>query len=243
MTTARDSDVRALIVGRPVDELEAMHIAAERVLTPGAELAARGQTAVSVLMPADAGLEACTHYPAQDIRDPASGAQVYYHAHPEHDRNAGEHGHFHVFAPAGVNGTRASDSEGHLPAGGLNLCHLIAIAMDAYSQPIGLFTTNRWVTGEAWLPAPQVIEQVRAFEMRAQEPFASTRVWIAGMMSLFRPQIEALIAERDARVQRWGGADKDVFEDRALNRISSMPVDLIAQISAIENTLAIGERV
>jgi hypothetical protein len=240
MTTASASDFPALIAARPVDELEAMHAAAERVLSASAALAQAGQTVVSALMPGQTGLEAWTHYPEQDIRDPATGAQVYYHAHPEHDRADGEHGHFHIFAPAGVEGERPADDNGHLPAGEANLCHLIAMSMDAYSQPIGMFTTNRWVTGETWVPAEQVIDRVRAFEMQAREPYAQTCAWLAGMMKLFRPQIEALIGERDARVAAWrvekGG---DVFEDRALNRPSAAPIDLTEQVTAIEQALGI----
>jgi len=61
-------------------------------------------------------------------------------------------------------------------------------------------------------------------------------------MTLFRPQIERLIAERDSRVVAWhaehGG---DVFEDRALNRTSAAPINLIDQITAIEEVLGIGE--
>lgn len=240
MTTASGSDLRATIAARPAEELEAMHSAAERVLTANAGLAETGQTVVSALMPGQMALQAWAHYPEQDVRDPASGAQFYYHAHPEHDRGEGEHGHFHVFAPAGVEGERPVDDNAHLPAGGQSLCHLIAISMDSYSQPIGLFTTNRWVTGETWLPAEQVIARVRPFDMQAQEPFAQTRAWVAGMMTLFRPQIEALIAERDARVAAWrmekGG---DVFEDRALNRTSAVAINLTGQITAIEEALGI----
>jgi len=242
MTTASGSDLRTLIEAREADELEAMHAAAERVLTAHAALAEAGQTVVSALMPGQSALEAWAHYPEQDIRDPASGVQFYYHAHPEHDRGESEHGHFHVFAPAGEDVERPVDDNGHLPAGEQSLCHLIAISMDAYSQPIGLFTTNRWVTGETWLPAEQVIEHTRAFEMAAQAPFAQTRAWLSGMMTLFRPQIERLIAERDSRVVAWhaehGG---DVFEDRALNRTSAAPINLIDQITAIEEVLGIGE--
>ncbi|RIA56001.1 DUF6969 family protein [Dichotomicrobium thermohalophilum] len=244
MTTATESDLRALIEARPRDELEAMHAAAERVLTASAALAEAGKTVVTAVMPGQAALEAWAHYPAQDIRDPATGVQFYYHAHPEHDRGAGEHGHFHVFAPAGVEGPQPADDNGHLPAGGQSLCHLIGISMDAYSQPIGLFTTNRWVTGETWLPAEDVIERVRAFEMQPQEPFAQTRTWLAGMMTLFRPQIEALITERDRRVAAWheekGG---DIFEDRALNRTSAAPINLADQITVIEEALGIRQTV
>ncbi len=240
--SAMTADIRALIAARPADQLEDMHAGAERVLVASAALAETGQSVVSALMPGEPVLEAWAHYPAQDIRDPETGVQVYYHSHPEHDRGEGEHGHFHVFAPAGAGGERSAKGNGHLPASGPNLCHLVGISMDANSHPIGLFTTNRWVTGEVWLPADQVIARVRAFEMESDQPYAHTRDWLAGMIRLFRPQIETLIAERDACIAAWRAQrSEDVFEDRTLNRPSAARIDLAAQITAIEEALGISQ--
>lgn len=59
------------------------------------------------------------------VYDRDSQAQYYYHAHREGDL---EHGHFHTFIRA--------------------IAQLIAVSMDAWGQPIGLFVGNRWVTGE-----------------------------------------------------------------------------------------------
>ncbi|MFP4537786.1 MAG: DUF6969 family protein [Dichotomicrobium sp.] len=236
-----------LLAQRPSDELESMHAAAERVIRATTALAETGQSAVSTVMPGEDVVNAWSHYPPGDIIDPEHGTQVYYHAHPEHDRGAGEHGHFHVFAHCSAPTARPDSDSGagnaHAPASqddGAKHCHLIAISMNALSQPVGLFTTNRWVTGETWLPARDIVERVRSFRLEKREPFAETRQWLEAMMILFRPQIEALIAERDARIRsRATHAADDVLENRALNRISAVDIDLAEQVTAIERALSI----
>lgn len=236
-----------LLAQRPADELETMHAAAERIIRVGTALAEAGQSAVSAVMPGEDVVNAWSHYPPGDIVDPEHGSQVYYHAHAEHDRGAGEHGHFHVFAhctaPTAPAEADSGTDNAHAPASlayGAKHCHLIAISMNALSQPSGLFTTNRWVTGETWLPAGDIVERVRGFRLEKREPFAETREWLEAMMILFRPQIEALVAERDARIRSQAThAAGDVLEDRALNRVSSTDIDLAEQVMAIEWALSI----
>ena len=91
------------------------------------------------------------HYPHDDVFDSDSHAQYYYHAHRE---DSGEHGHFHTFVraggiPAGVEPVRYTGSE-ERPLGDEAISHLIAVSMDSYGYPIGLFDGNHGVTGAAW---------------------------------------------------------------------------------------------
>jgi hypothetical protein len=82
---------------------------------------------------------------------------VVLHAHDKKDR-PGEHGHFHTFMrgggmPAGIEPAPLPDFEPKSDPHDL-VCHLIAVSMDRSGWPIGLFATNRWVTGETWYAAP-----------------------------------------------------------------------------------------
>ena len=52
------------------------------------------------------------------------------------------------------------------PKGDDAISHLIAISMDAWGDPIGLFATNRWVTDETWYPAEMVIAMPRPLSDR-----------------------------------------------------------------------------
>jgi len=102
-----------------------------------------------------------------------------------------------------------------------------------------LFTTNRWVTGEAWYDADAVIGMLVRFDMTVERSSPELNRWMTAVIRMFRPQIEDLIRARDARVAQFQAAHpgSDVFEDRALQATSEMPVDFLAQIRAIEAAL------
>ena len=134
------------------------------------------------------------HYPDGDVYDDETHSQYYYHAHrPE----GGEHGHFHIFQrrkgiPTEIQPV-ANDSDEEWPDDDDNICHLIAIAMDNKGFPITLFTTNRWVTGENWYKADDVISLLDSFDIDHAWPSWPTNRWITAMVKFFRPQIEQLI--------------------------------------------------
>ncbi|MCC6880469.1 MAG: hypothetical protein IT511_11800 [Rhodocyclaceae bacterium] len=180
------------------------------------------------------------HYPADDVFDAETQSQYYYHAH----RGAeGEHGHFHTFLrapgmPAGMVPVPYAGAE-PWPAGDAALSHLIAISMDAYGESIGLFTVNRWVTGDAWYAAGDVVRMLDRFAIDHANPSWPTNRWLTAMLRLFRPQIEVLLFERDAALADWarGHPGQDVFEDRELEITSQAAVSVEEQIAAVEAAL------
>jgi hypothetical protein len=46
------------------------------------------------------------------------------------------------------------------------VCHLIAVSMDHSGWPSGLFTTNRWVTGETWYATHGVAAMLDGFDLK-----------------------------------------------------------------------------
>ena len=180
------------------------------------------------------------HYPRDDVFDADSHAQYYYHAH----RGAeGEHGHFHTFLrapgmPAGIAPVPYAGAE-PWPAGEAALSHLVAIAMDDYGYPTGLFTVNRWVTGDAWYAAADVIRMLDFFRIDHANPSWPANRWITAMLRLFRPQVEALILARDAALADWmrSHPGEDVFEDRELEITSHVAISVEEQIAAVEAAL------
>lgn len=162
-----------------------------------------------------------THYPKGDIYDQDTHSQYFYHAHPTELR-AGEHGHFHSFLrvkgfPSGIEPV-PYEGEAEWPSGDKALSHLIGISMNPQGFPIRIFTANRWVTGEAWYRAEDVRRMVEGFLIDHAHPSWPANRWISGMLRLFKPEIDALIEERDAAITSWEdlSPDKDVFEDRGL---------------------------
>lgn len=185
------------------------------------------------------------HYPADDVFDADSHAQYYYHAHRG---DVGEHGHFHCFLrpkgmPSGVAPIAHTGTE-PWPQGDQALSHLVAIAMDVYGYPTALFTTNRWVTAEAWYPAEQVGRMVERFVIDHAFPSWPVNRWISAMMVLYRPHIESLLQQRDATVEAWARSHPgaDVFEDRALDVTSQLPISVEDTLAQLERLLDSRER-
>lgn len=181
------------------------------------------------------------HYPRGDVFDPETHSQYYYHAHrPE----SGEHGHFHTFLRAGgiPKGIRPAPYAGSAPRplGREALAHIVAISMDRHGFPTHLFTTNRWVTGETWYRAEDVIAMIDRFAIDHAWPSWPTNRWITAMLQLFRPQIAHLLRERDRVVAEWAARhpDRDVYEDRALEITSILSISVERQIAALERRLA-----
>lgn len=179
------------------------------------------------------------HYPEDDVSDKTSGSQYYYHAH----RGDAEHGHFHTFVrvtgiPSGIEpAPYAGPSE--RPVGQDAICHLVAVSMNATGLPIGLFTTNRWVTAESFYAAADTIQILDRFSVDHADPCWATNRWLTGLLKLFRPQIIQLIQQRDVTIENWTKSHPgDVFEDRDLEVTSETGIDIDDQIDAIETELA-----
>lgn len=154
------------------------------------------------------------HYPKGDVFDRDTRSQYYYHAHRP---DSSEHGHFHTFLriPGGDKGQERT-------------MHLIAISMDAWGYPIGLFTTNRWVTDEKWHSAEQVIPRLNEFEIDHAAPSWPVNLWLTHFVRLYRLQISDLIAERDQVIRSSGLPLEEVLEDRTFEVLSSCRVDVDA---------------
>lgn len=180
------------------------------------------------------------HYPKGDVFDRKSHAQFYYHAHSVDERVDGEHGHFHTFIRGG--GISADVQPAALPDFVMPakrndlICHIVGISMDIYGQAFRLFTTNRWVTGETWFDAPDVIRLVDGFRIDHTQPSWPTNRWISAMVTVFRPQIEALIHARDIAMTAWAEQhpDETIHDDRNLNVTSEMWISLDEQLDAVE---------
>jgi Domain of unknown function (DUF6969) len=208
-------------------ELEIMAEAGRAVLAATRALARARHNIVSALLADAEAFYQWDHHPPGDAIDRTTGAQYFYHAHPP-DPAFPEHGHFHCFMRSAAGDARPG------------LCHLVAISMDAAGEPTRLFTVNRWVTGESWLPAARLAPLLARFAVRRAGPSAPVDRWISGMLGLFGPQIRALQRERDRRFAAWRRRHpgQDAFEDRGLEVIGALEIAVPAQIAAVNRALA-----
>jgi hypothetical protein len=192
------------------------------------------------------------HYPAGDIYDPLTHAQYFFHAHPLRPDTAREHGHFHTFLraegmPTGVSplilpetavaaALPVAPQAAPLKRGQRDeVSHLVAVAVDAGGEPVRLFTTNRWVTGESWYSAEDVIRMLGHFTLAGGDGPSLVNRWLSAVMALFRPQIASLLRLRDEAVIGWRRRRRtNVFEDSRLEITSSFDVDLDTQLASLD---------
>lgn len=177
------------------------------------------------------------HYPRDDVFDPDTAAQYYYHAHRG---TGGEHGHFHTFVRTGhlrfVPRRAGAPTTPHQPVGRKSIAHVVAVSMDAWGWPIGLFVTNRWVTDETWYSAEQVARLLPCFEIDHAWPSLPVNRALGALLQLFRPQILTLLRERDEAIRRRGRErpGTDVLEDRELEVLAEIRIDVDAQVAAVD---------
>lgn len=222
------------------EQLETIAEAGREVVKWQRVLAKTGNNVVSEVLPENGTFYQFDHCPPGDIYDRETHAQYYYHAH-----RPGEHGHFHTFLrekgiPKDCHPVEQSEAD-YIKQRNDTYSHLVAISMNRQGFPIGMFTTNRWVTAENWYAADDVCAMVDRFEIDHAQPSWPVNRWITAMYRLFRPQIVQLLRERDAVVADWQEKhpDVDVFEDRDLDLPSRIGISVDQQISDVQAALSV----
>lgn len=149
----------------------------------------------------------------------------YYHAHPSPGAAPDEHGHFHLFAQLGKDA-----------AGVARYTHLVAIGVDARGMPCRLLTTNRWVTGETWMPARRVLGLIEKLAAAPDDSGDVMERWLRAQLGVFAPQIAKLLRHRDRRMsaRQRSGCRPGLFEDRRMYVISQCPVSVDQQLTALD---------
>lgn len=165
------------------------------------------------------------HYPPDDAVDAETGARWFYHAHPPDERDAGEHGHFHLFLDRDTFGgltERAKPVDPDAPDAGV--VHIAALSIDLNGLPTKLFTVNRWVTDEWLYDAPAILERLHDFDLsKASDGDPLVNRWLTAAVATFAPEIARVLIDRD---EALAGASASSFEDRATEILSSIDIDL-----------------
>ena len=211
-------------------------------------LAATGRTILTDII---GGCEpaAWQRYPEGEVYDSSSHAQYFYHVHPTPGASAAEYGHFHLFLraegmPSGIAplvlpelaiaGAPLPPQAAPAKRGSRDeVSHLVAIALDRRGEPVRLFTTNRWVTGETWYRADDVIAMLDRFEIGRGGGSPVLNRWLGALVRLFQPEIAGLLRERDAAIMGWRRRRRSSgFEDPRLEITSGLEIDLNERLAA-----------
>jgi hypothetical protein len=157
-------------------------------------------------------------YPGESgILDRRSGYQFYYHSHgADH-----EPGHFHtvrLFAD--------------------HTSHLVAISMTPDGWPQALFTLNLWAIGDTYESAADLRRYVQRFHLSEQVGPPPLVRFVNLIFEVFGPEIERLQDEKIAALaaHRAAHPDRDVFEDRSLEVLSRVEIDVRARAGDVVST-------
>ena len=201
---ARQAPWRQHVTQQHAQQQDAARELAGRML----DWAQRRVSAPALLLGAARGFVEWAHYPQPDAIDPVSGWKFYYHAHAASQRLYHEHGHFHVFLPAGHD----------------LWTHWIGLTLDRRGLPLRLFTTNRWVTDEAWRSSGEL-----AGEHPRLRDAAPTEVgaWLESLLCVYADDVAQLQRERDLRLAGRG------LDDHRLRIPSQCRVNLLERLQAL----------
>ena len=228
------------------ERLQAMSEAGQRVLECYRVLQKTNHNVVGELLDTAEDFFEWDHYPDGDVYDHETHAQYYYHAHPPGERTekfGEENGHFHTFLrprgmPKKINPVPLPDYE-EPESDNDDLTHFVGISMNAAGYPVRIFTTNRWVTGEAWYKAEDVIELLDSFDMDMAWPSWPVNIWVTNLIQLFYPTIVDLLRERDKAVTDWEVRHPGInaYDDRDLELTSVKGISVEDQIKAVDAAL------
>jgi hypothetical protein len=177
-------------------------------------------TSVIDLITQGHGVEPWRLYPGEDgIFDRQTRCQFYYHSHGS-DHEAG---HFHIvrlFAD--------------------HTAHLVAISMTRAGWPQALFTLNLWAIGDAYESAANLRRYVASFRLR--EPVGPPPLvrFVNLVFQTFGPEIARLQDDKIATLaaHRAAHPDRDVFEDRSLEILSRVDIDVRVHARGVSRTIA-----
>ena len=158
-------------------------------------------------------------YPGENgIFDPDTRYQFYYHSHGS-DHEAG---HFHT--------VRLFPD---------HTAHLVAISMTSDGWPQALFTLNLWAIGDAYESAGNLRHDVRRFRLAEQVGPPALVRFVNLIFETFGPHIEQLQTEKIAALagHRAAHPGLDVFDDRSLEVLSRVEVDVRARGGEVVSTI------
>ena len=202
------------------------------LITATVAMAASGIPLMLRVVP-DSNYRVWDHYPPDDAVDAKTGARWFYHAHPPEERDAGEHGHFHLFLDRDTfDGLqpRAKPLDPEAPDAGV--VHIAALSIDLNGLPTKLFTVNRWVTDEWLYDARAILERLEMFDLsEASEGDDLVNRWLTAAVATFVPEIERILIARDLALD---AVSDDFFEDRSAEILSSVDIDLQHRVTELD---------
>lgn len=198
--------------------LAVMHQSAQIAVAVPLRFTQKGRNLAFAALAGAQTFEELRHYPLNDVVDSTNHTRFYYHAHNPERWEQPEHGHFHLFS-------ERSDDAGY--------SHIAALSLDPRGQPLRWFTTNRWITGERWKPAAELVPLMKSFEVQRRGRLAPLAQWLTAMVRLFADDLQNLMLERDKRLATLLKVQQAevVFENREIDVLSQCSAELAPKLT------------
>lgn len=167
------------------------------------------------VLDSDKPLEENKKYPPDLLQFNQTGWRAYYHCHPAsragNHRFQGEHGHFHIFVRTQTAPEKWS--------------HLVALAMDNMGQPLGWFTVNHWVSGEAWENADALVKHLNTIPYDKQDSLVE--YWLLSLLALNSDGVKSILYERDKVILEQNDVTGvDCKQDKDIYLLSEIKINL-----------------
>jgi len=176
------------------------------------------------------------HYPVGDARDANTKSRWYYHVHANGQREADEHGHFHLFldqsqldSPDGAWSEPSSTSTKRA-----NVVHVAALSIDLQGIPRKWMVTNRWITDEWLYPAEKIIPALPRFNVDQTKQDATANRFLTAMVAMYRSEIALLLQQRDRRFAEMGASPENREPFQKGNEVmAEIAIDLDEKLASL----------
>ena len=163
------------------------------------------------------------HFPALDLKAESESSLCFFHRHSARRHEAG---HFHFF-------------QHHHPSD----VHLVALSLNWQGKPSRLFSVNRWVTGETWLPWQQTWKHFKPWRIRSEvrwsqawrnnramstpaQELAVVGLWLECVLAILAYDIKNCLRARDQCLSDWVDRKPgmNLLEDESLEVLSEQAI-------------------
>ena len=203
---------------RDAGHLKRSHEAGRAVMEYTRRLAEQGRSVLDIVLN-EKELEDWAMYPWDGgVIDKKTRSQYFYHSHPQ----SPEHGHFHVFYS-------------HRN----QIVHLAAISLDDQGHPFEVFTVNRWVTGDFYIPAHRLSRYITQFRIANNSFDQEVGDYLRNLLILYQAEIEELMHQRERVFSGYRDTHdgREPYEDRDLEVTSNLAIQVEEQVAALEQEL------
>lgn len=212
-----------------------MHESAQEVLSWQSILLKTNDGVVSEFLRGVEEVQYDQFYPSDTVEDKETGCQYYFHAHSDRPE---EYGHFHTYVmeagiPENMRAIKPA-SVGKPNNAYRTHCHLVAIGVRNDGTPSSMFTLNHWSSHEAKYSLDSLEHILDCFDVTHAVPSYPVNRWISALLSMYRPKIVDLFAQREKALEGLAKHNPDIAPENNQSMDVTSKIDIAIEAFALE---------